>query len=117
MSLTSKPGVRIVNDLLHDTAAGAWPGAVLMLWTARGLIATGDPISLRVKLLSGSWILGAALALLLVTGALRLNYYELNLRSGTLQAKHRMVVVKHVAFTALLVGSSVAFWYLLPAVS
>jgi putative copper export protein len=111
--------VRIINDFLHDISFALWPGAVLAVWTLRTVLASApaDPIALHSKMLSAAWILGASLAMLVVTGAVRLNYYELNLRSGTLPAKHRMVVIKHAAFTLLLVASTVWFWYLLPPVS
>jgi hypothetical protein len=119
VSLTSKTGVRIVNDFVHDVAFGLWPGTVLAIWTVRGLTgsAPGTAVQLHAQVLSASWVLGVSLVALVVTGTARLNYYELNLRSGTLPAKHRMVVIKHVAFTALLVACTVWFWYLLPPVA
>ena len=119
MPATSHLSVRIVNDFLHDIALAMWPGAVLAVWTLRGILVAApvDPIVLHSKMLSVTWILGASLAILVVTGAVRLNYYELNLRSGTLSAKHRMLVIKHTAFTLMLVLATVWFWYLLPPVS
>jgi hypothetical protein len=119
VSATSHTSVRIVNDFLHDIGLALWPGAVLGVWTLRGVLESApvDPIALHTRMLAVTWILGASLAILVVTGAVRLNYYELNLRSGTLSAKHRMVVVKHTAFTLLLILSTVWFWHLLPPVS
>ena len=119
MSATSHMSVRIANDFLHDIALAMWPGAVLGVWTLRSVLGSApvDPIALHTRVLSVTWVLGASLAILAVTGAVRLSYYELNLRSGTLPAKHRMVVIKHTAFAMLLVLSTVWFWYLLPPVS
>ena len=119
MSLTSKMSVRVVNDFLHDIALGLWPGTVLAMWTVRGLIwsAPGTAVELHANALSAIWVLGVSVTLLVITGAVRLNYYELNLRSGTLPAKHRMVLIKHTAFTLLLVVCTVWFWYLLPPVA
>ena len=119
MSATSHTSVRIVNDFLHDIGLALWPGAVLGVWTLRGVLESApvDPIALHTRMLAVTWILGASLAILVVTGAVRLNYYELNLRAGTLPAKHHMVVIKHVAFALLLVLSTAWFFYLLPPVS
>lgn len=118
MSLTNKMSVRIVNDFFHDIALGMWPGTVLAIWTVKSLLwtAPGTAVEVHSKVLSAIWVLGASLVILIVTGAVRLNYYELNLRTGTLAAKHRMVIIKHTAFTLLLVACTVWFWYLLPPV-
>ena len=119
MRLTNHLSVRIVNDFLHDVAAMLWPGAVLAIWTLHDVFVSAptSPIALHSRMLFATWVLGASLLVLIVTGTVRLNYYELNLRSGTLPAKHRMVVVKHLAFTVILVLSTIWFFYLLPPVS
>ena len=119
MHLTSRPSVRIVNDFLHDVASALWPGTVLAVWTLRTVLLSApmSPLALHSRMLLATWVLGVSLLVLTVTGTVRLNYYELNLRSGALAAKHRMVLIKHAAFAALLVLSTAWFWYLLPPVA
>ncbi len=117
MALTSNPYFRSAVEVTHDIAAGAFPGAVLAAWMIRRSVATALPSALPTlqKATVGIWlILLAALFLLVATGAFRLNYWQLNVRSGFLQMKKRMVLVKHTAFVVLLIASIAIMFSLLP---
>ena len=117
MKLASNLYVRAGVEFLHDIAAGAFPGAVLVAWMIRQRFAVQSP-DMVLALEKASWslwpILFGALAAIVVTGAFRLGYWQLNVRAGFLEKKRRMVVAKHSAFVLLMVASIVMTFGLVP---
>jgi hypothetical protein len=117
VQVASNPYFRATMEFFHDIAAGAFPGAVLAAWMIRGGFAGASPNVLHVlaQATVSIWLilLGAAIVLG-ATGALRLGYWQLNIRQGFLATKKRMVLLKHTAFALLLVASVVAMFALLP---
>jgi hypothetical protein len=109
--LTNMLWVRVLNDLLHDLTAGFVPGAVLALWMARrGAASTLSAQALSPLVASWSWVvllLFIALFILVVTGAVRLNYRTRNTREDALPAQGRAATIKHVVFVAVFVFSVV----------
>lgn len=113
MGLSSRNVVHAVTDIVHDVAAGIFPGAVIGAWLyERALgaasVGAGDPTAeatgpLLVLLL-------ADLIVLVATGLVRLNHWQLNVRSGFLQTKAQMAVLKHIVFVVVLVLSAVALF-------
>ena len=111
MGLTRMPWFRIVNDLLHDVAAGVGPGAALALWLVRnGATATLDPVALAGMTRSWSWIvlvLFVALVVLVVTGAVRLSYWNATIVPDAATSRGRAALVKHAVFVAVFVYATV----------
>ena len=105
---------RVINDLLHDTAAGIAPGSVLALWfVQRGAAATIDPTVVATMVRAWSWIVGilfAALVVLIVTGLVRTNYWSATVRPENEKSRGRAALVKHVVFAIVFVyAAAVAF--------
>jgi len=117
MALTGNLYVRAAIDFTHDIAAGLFPGGVIAAWMIRQRFesASPDAVGALETASTSLWLilLGALLALV-ITGALRLKYWRLNVRSGFMEAKKRMVLVKHTAFVLVLVASIAAMFTLLP---
>jgi putative copper export protein len=104
-----KHPLRIVNDIVHDLAAGAWPGAVIALWLARNgakSTLTPDALALAVRAWSGVLlIMLAALVALVVTGGVRLGY--------VLESRTRTAQIKHVVFVTVFILATVAAFAIL----
>lgn len=120
MAVTANPYFRAGVEFVHDVAAGAYPGAVLATWMTRRYVVAAKMLPAATPLLQkaavGLWLVFSGTAfLLVVTGLFRLGYWQLNVRSGFLETKRRMVLVKHTAFVALLIASFVWMFTLLPA--
>lgn len=117
MGLSNRLWFRVVNDLLHDVAAGVSPGAVLALWLVRaGAKETLPPDMFATTMRTWSWILlilFVGLVVSVVTGSVRLNYRNLNVSADAVQAKGRAALAKHAVFTVLFVGSAVAAFSIL----
>jgi hypothetical protein len=111
MALSSRVWFRVVNDLLHDLAAGVAPGSVLAMWLVRnGARTTLDPVALATTTRSWSWIvllLFVALGVVIVTGAVRLNYWSATVRPEDQKSRGRAALVKHSVFAVILVGAFV----------
>ena len=117
MSFASNLYVRAAIEFVHDIAAGAFPGATLAAWMIRQRYSAASPDALRSLegASRGLWlVLLGALALLAITGAFRLGYWQLNVRVGFLEKKKRAVIVKHAAFVLLMLGSIVIAFGLVP---
>ena len=110
---------RAFNDVLHDLAAGMWPGAVLALWMARhaadaslGAQAASDMVR------SWTWILTIMLVALVVqvaTGGVRLFYWKQPISPELIQARGRVAAAKHAVFVLVFLGAAVfAFMLLQP---
>ena len=108
MGFTSNVYIRSAVEVLHDIAAGAFPGAVLAAWMIRGRVDAMSPDAGAVvgKASLSLWlILMGALFVVGVTGPIRLSYWRLNARAGSLEAKKRRVLIKHTAFVLLWIGA------------
>lgn len=106
--------VRIVNDFMHDLVPGFIAGLAAATFAAERAIDKVEPgRGVVVSRASGIlWLLYAvALAVAVTTGLIRLRYWKLNVRSGFLETKTQMAVIKHSAFTLLVVvsGAVLAF--------
>lgn len=118
MSLTRIHVARIANDIAHDLASGAFPGAVIAAWLIRrSAAATGSPDAVRAAsaALGGAsgalWlVLFLGLTVSVATGLLRLRYWKLNVRTGFLETKSETAAVKHSAFVLLLLASAAALY-------
>jgi hypothetical protein len=105
---------RAVVDVLHDLAAGAFPGAVAAAYLIsrageRMALDTGN-IALT---LPAAWsVLAIALVVLVATGLMRLRYWKTNVRAGFLETKSQMAVAKHAVFVFVQLGAAVALWAL-----
>ena len=111
MRLTSRTWLRVVNDLLHDMAAGLAPGSVLALWLVRnGAAATVDPTTLAEMTRTWSWIvlvLLVALVVIVATGAVRTYYWSATIRPEDAKSRGRAALIKHAVFAVVFVYAAV----------
>lgn len=111
--------LRGANDVLHDYAAGVWPGAVAALWfVRRGAtdVLTADQLSAMVR--GWTWILWVLLLGLLVqvaTGMARIYYRNAMTRTDALTLRGRIALAKHAVFVTVFVASAVAAFSVLQA--
>lgn len=116
MGLTRHLWFRVLNDLVHDITAGVVPGAVLALWLVRnGATATLNPSDLSALAQGWTWIVliaFAALALLVVTGSIRIGYRTRNLRPDAIPSQGRAALIKHAVFIPLFLCATVVAFVL-----
>ena len=117
MDIWRRTTPRVINDVLHDLAAGTWPGAVFALWIlrsgARGAL-TPEALALTLKTWSGIYlILAIALATLVATGAGRLTYRGYGVKPALLASRGRTALIKHACFATVIVLVTVAAFFLL----
>jgi len=119
VALSERLWFRVINDSLHDLSAGAGPGAVIGVWLARnGARATLDPAGFAS--LGRTWtpllfVLFLALAILVVTGAVRLSYRTLGTAPDALAGKGRTALIKHALFVAVFIASTAVAFSLIQA--
>ena len=110
--------MRTANAVVHDLAAGLWPGAVLALWIAHAGAAdfapAGTTAPIRVAWSGIYAILFLELAIQVVTGLIRLRHRGLGVSTEALAAKNSVAQAKHVAFAAVLLAATVGAVVLLP---
>lgn len=108
---------RISFDVLHDLSAGVGPGAVLALWMVhKGAATTLDPAALATMVTSWAWILlvlFTALVVLVVTGSVRLSYWNATIRPDAEKTRGRSALIKHVVFVGVFVYVTVVAFGLL----
>lgn len=112
-----KTWLRAINDILHDLAAGAWPGAVVgVRMVRRGLTAAIGAQAASDAARSWTWILTIMLVALVVqvaTGGARLFYWKAPVATEQVQTKGRVAAAKHVVFVAVFVVAAVYAFALL----
>ena len=108
----SRLWVRVVNDILHDLSAGAWPGAVAAAWLvrsgARGALSAAAFADLQQAWSAVFLIMAVALAVLVVTGIVRLRYRSLGIPPDLLAARTRAALIKHAVFVTVFLLAIVA---------
>jgi Ca2+/Na+ antiporter len=112
------PYLRATNEYFHDIAAGTFPGAVIGAWLIRQGFA-GASAETATMLQKASvrlwWVLLVSLAVIVITGFVRLGYWHLNLSESVVSVKRRMIIIKHAAFVLTLVACLVWLFTLLPS--
>jgi len=106
----------ITNNFLHDMATGTWAAALLVVYILHGRYASVPPEAAAVlrDAAGAVFVLGlVALAVIGVTGTVRLFYWRKQTSPGELKEKRRALIVKHVAFTVVYGGGTVWMWTLL----
>lgn len=95
---------RIVNNFLHDMATGTWAACVLVLWRLSAE-RSGVPAEAAEALLSAAGdvfvLLAVALAVIAVTGGVRLRYWRSQSSPDELAEKRKALIAKHVAFLGI----------------
>lgn len=114
--MLSNPYVRITNNFMHDMATGTWAACLLVLWVLAGR--RPELPSAAASAVTGAmwpvfWLLVAALAVLTLTGALRLAYWRITTPAEELAPKRRALIVKHVAFLVIYGGGTWWGWSLI----
>jgi hypothetical protein len=107
------------NDILHDLAAGVWPGAAIAMWIARGSVQTllsAEELNTVLRAWSGLFgFLLLVLVVQLVTGTFRLSYWNKVVIPEQVKPKGRVTWAKHGVFVASLIASAtVVFMALQP---
>ncbi len=117
---TSGPTVgayaRISNNFLHDMATGTWAAALLVIWVLSRRTPGVPPEAAEVlgeTAMLVFWLLVAALAVVTVTGVVRLAYWRAETAQADLSAKRQALIVKHVAFVVVYGGGTWWGWTLL----
>lgn len=112
MALQGKQYVRIVVEFAHDVALGVFPGAVIGAWLIRRAVEAEGLGGAAIARASGKlWVVFAlGLAVSIGTGAIRLRYWKLNVRTGALEDKKQMATIKHSLFVLLLLASAAALY-------
>lgn len=109
MGLTKMVWFRVVNDLVHDIAAGMWPGMVVALWIVRrGALPVLDAEAVTTLASTWTWVLLAALAAAtgqVVSGIVRLGYHYDGVPDEAMSSRGRSALWKHGAFVVLFVAS------------
>lgn len=112
-----KTWLRATNDILHDLAAGAWPGTVFALWMVRRAATTTLGAQAASDLArTWTWILTVmfvALVVQVATGGARLFYWRGPIAADLVQTKGRIAGAKHAVFVAVFVGAAVAAFMVL----
>ena len=108
---------RIVNDFLHDMATGTWAAAVLVIWVLAGRLdgvaaEAADAIGDAMGLVFGLAL--AALAVIGVTGGVRLGYWRSQAGRDEVAETRRVLLVKHAAFLVVYGLGTWWAWTLLP---
>ena len=113
--MLDNPYIRITNNFLHDMATGTWAACLLVLWVLDRR-ATGVHPDATAALGDASqvvfWLLVGALAVIVVTGAIRLFYWRAQAAPDEREQKRRALIAKHVAFAVLYGGGTYLAWTL-----
>lgn len=114
--MLENPYVRITNNFLHDMATGTWAACVLVIWVLAARVSATTPTDAVAAIADAAqavfWMLLAALAVIGITGAVRLAYWRATTPPADLAAKRRALVVKHVAFVVIYGGGTFWAWTL-----
>ncbi|MCL4078416.1 hypothetical protein MX659_02190 [Coriobacteriia bacterium Es71-Z0120] len=108
------PYGRIVNNFLHDMATGTWAACVLVIAVLDPRAAAAPheaAVALADAMRAVFWLLTGALAVIAVTGGIRLAYWRQQAAPEEVAAKRTALVVKHVAFL-LIYGAGTAWAWL-----
>jgi len=107
--------VRLANNWLHDVATGLWAACLIVLWVLEQqqplFAAAGSTPAWRAMAHTSQimfWLLLGALAVIAVTGILRLFYWRKQTPPGEVRGKRKALIGKHVAF--VLVYGAGTFW-------
>ena len=111
MALSDHMSLRVVNDVLHDIAAWIVPSQALALCMVRQNAMPLLPADAFATMVRGwSWIvlvIFIALAVLIITGSIRLSYRLRNIREDAMQRQGRAALIKHACMVTLFVGGVV----------
>lgn len=108
--------VRIANNWLHDFASGLWGACALVVWMLEDRLAAvpvGEAGGLAAFALADAqramWLaLLASLAVIALTGGVRLAYWRAQTTAEEMPAKRPALIAKHVAY--LLVYGLGTWW-------
>ncbi len=97
--------VRLANNWLHDVATGLWAACLIVLVVFDRqqplFVAAGSKLAWRTMADTSQlifWLLLGALAVIAVTGAVRLVYWRKQTPPAELPGKRKALIGKHVAF-------------------
>ena len=111
MQQLTNPWIRIPNDIVHDLAAGAWPGTAVALWLVRSRAERALPpgtFAESAPALSAVFVVMlGALALLVLTGILRINYRTHGISPTMVKTRNRTVLIKHAVFAVVFIFATV----------
>jgi putative copper export protein len=106
---------RIVNNFLHDLATGTWAACLLVLLVLSGQRAGMSVEAAAAVRAAGLVVFGlalAALAVIGVTGGIRIRYWRKQTSAAEVTPKRRALLVKHAAFAVVFGVGTVLAWTL-----
>ncbi len=106
----------IVNNFLHDLATGMWAAGLLVVWRLAWWRTTQMQSTSAVALADVSrelfLVMLASLAVVLVTGGIRLRYWRKQGTPDELPYKRRALLVKHALYLVTYGMGTVWAWAL-----
>ena len=111
--------LRITNDFFHDMATGTWAACLLVLLVLRNQatsMAEEPAAAIHVAGEVVFWLMIGALAVIAITGTVRLSYWRAQTPVRDREAKRRALVFKHVVFAVIYGGGTWWGWALLQAI-
>lgn len=111
--MMANPWVRLINNWLHDVGTGLWAACVLVIWVLQNqkdaLAESG--LEVIAALYQVQWLMFAlllgALAVIALTGVLRLLYWRAETPAEEMPAKRPALIGKHIAFLVIYGGGTV----------
>jgi len=101
---------RLINDFLHDLAAGFFPGAVAGAWLIKSVAPQGGVTFLAQQAVGGVWmLLVVGLMVSVGTGIWRLRYHLDPVKPELAKARNDAAFIKHIAFIVVLTLAGVIF--------
>lgn len=111
MESASKHWSHAAIEVVHDLAAGTWPGAASALWLVRRRAEQDLPAdelaSAMAPWTSALLVMVAALAVLVLTGILRAAYAKLGFTRPAMKARTGLVLIKHAVFVLVFIAATV----------
>lgn len=106
---------RMINNWLHDFASGTWAACILVIWLLRGRmphVPQAASVALAGVGMLLFWLVLGAVALIIVTGGIRLRYWRIQGVPDELPQRRRALLIKHVLYLVVYGAGTVWAWYL-----
>jgi putative copper export protein len=100
----------VVNNFVHDLFTGLWASSLLVIVLLNRKAKVPDSAlvadSLHAVMRIFFWIGVASIAVIVVSGSLRMLYYRSGISAEDEKIKKELLIVKHVFFTFAFIGGT-----------